>query len=179
MNVLRMMLLGFAMLLSTACAAQPQGEPQAPTQAEADNTITLVERPVPETHPVSGLRNIPLMVKTDTEEIGFLVELADTPEAQAKGLMFRTELNEFGGMLFPSERPQIRSFWMKNTPLPLDIIFIGEDNRIINIAANTTPYSLESVRSEGPAIAVFEIRGGRAAQLGIEPGDLVEWRMPE
>ena len=64
---------------------------------------------------------------------------------------------------------------MKNTPLPLDIIFIAEGGRIANIAANTVPYSLDPVLSEGAAIAVLEIPGGRAAQLGIRAGDRVAW----
>jgi len=71
--------------------------------------------------------------------------------------------------------PEPRSFWMKNTPLSLDIIFVGSDGRISNIAANTVPYSLDSVPSSGFAIAVLELRAGRAAQLGIVPGDKVNW----
>jgi uncharacterized membrane protein (UPF0127 family) len=66
---------------------------------------------------------------------------------------------------------------MKNTPIGLDIVFIGPDRRILNIET-AVPYSLESVPSAGPVIAVFEIRGGLAAELGIEPGDKVEWDLP-
>jgi uncharacterized membrane protein (UPF0127 family) len=80
-------------------------------------------------------------------------------------------------MIFPSNTPQMRSFWMKNTPISLDIIFIGPDRRILNIET-AVPYSLESVQSDGEVIAVFEIRGGLAKQLGIGPGDLVEWDIP-
>src|SRR3546814_4402450 len=93
--------------------------------------------------------------------------------------MFRTDIGADEGMLFPSREPMVRSFWMKNTPLSLDIIFIGPDRRIINIAANTTPYSLDSVVSDGPAVAVLELVGGRAAELGIGPGDKVDWRSEE
>jgi len=98
-----------------------------------------------------------------------------TPQEQARGLMFRTELGPNEGMVFPRNPPDVASFWMKNTPLPLDIIFIGEDGRIMNIAANTVPYSLDSVSAVGLTSAVLEIPGGRAAELGIEPGDAVEW----
>ena len=89
--------------------------------------------------------------------------------------MFRTELGDFEGMIFPYDGTRAQSFWMKNTPLPLDIIFIGPDRRISNIAAMAEPYSLESVYSVGPVLGVLELRGGRAQELGIEPGDLVEW----
>jgi len=118
-------------------------------------------------------------VVDEDERHQFRVELADTREAQARGLMFRTELGDFEGMLFPSETPTPRSFWMRNTPLSLDIIFVGVDGRISNIAANTVPYSLESVLSEGPAIAVLELRAGRAAALGITAGDKVEYVLPD
>ena len=129
------------------------------------------------THAISGLPLVTVTIDTGEERIEFLSELALTPEAQAKGLMFRDELPEFTGMLFPSASAQVRSFWMKNTPLPLDIIFIGPDRRIINIETGV-PYSTDGVRSEGPAAAVFEIGGGRAAELGIEPGDTVSYELP-
>ena len=89
--------------------------------------------------------------------------------------MFRTQLGPDEGMIFPRQGNAQASFWMKDTPLPLDIIFIGPDSRISNIAAMTTPYSLDSVTSIGPASAVLELAGGRAEELGIEAGDLVEY----
>ena len=130
-------------------------------------------------HPLSGLRVIDLAVQTDNATHDFKVELADTQEAQARGLMFRNELGDFEGMLFPSDGPEPRSFWMKNTPLSLDIIFVGTDGRITNIAANTEPYSTLSVSSSGLTSAVLELRAGRAAALGIEPGDKVEYSLPQ
>jgi uncharacterized membrane protein (UPF0127 family) len=129
-------------------------------------------------HPVSGLRVIDLVVERGGNRLPFRVELADTPEAQARGLMFRTRLGDNEGMIFPSAVPEPRSFWMKNTPLSLDIIFIGADGRIANIAANTTPYSLDSVTSQGLASAVLELRAGRAKELGIVPGDKVSYSLP-
>ncbi|WP_379922604.1 DUF192 domain-containing protein [Erythrobacter sp. R86502] len=126
-------------------------------------------------HPDSGLAVIDLVVQRGDRRIPFKVELANSPEAQARGLMFRTALGDDEGMIFPSAAPEARSFWMKNTPLSLDIIFIGPDRRIANIAANTVPYSLDSVRSDGLVSAVLELRGGRAAELGIVPGDTVRW----
>ena len=154
-------------LLCMACSPQ--------TSASSSQPIAVTETAREKVHPVSGLPIIPLTVHSGKEKIGFAVEVASTPQEQARGLMFRTELNEFAGMIFPYKSPQILGFWMKNTPLPLDIIFIDEDGRIINIAAETTPYSLDSVYSERPAMAVLEIAGGRAAELGIKPGDKVAW----
>lgn len=147
----------------------------ADAQSGATDQAAIAE---PVRHPVSGLQMIDLAVLSGATRHNFRVELAGTREAQAQGLMFRTELGDNEGMLFPSEVPDVRSFWMKNTPLALDIIFIGVDGRILNIAANTVPYSLESVRSEGMASAVLELRGGRAAELGLKPGDAVEYALP-
>ncbi len=121
---------------------------------------------------------IDLTVDRGGKTLAFKVELAASAEAQAKGLMFRTALGDNEGMIFPTAVPEVRSFWMKNTPLSLDIIFIGPDGRIANIAADTVPYSLDSVRSNGPASAVLELRAGRAAELGIVPGDRVMWESP-
>ncbi|NIJ62579.1 DUF192 domain-containing protein [Qipengyuania flava] len=151
-----------------ACSPQTQaGAASEPTES--------APAPAASVHPVSGLAVIPLTVTSGDERIAFSVEVADTPEAQARGLMFRTDLGDNEGMIFPYDGTRAQSFWMKNTPLPLDIIYIGPDRRISNIAAETEPYSLEPVYSVGPVLGVLELRGGRAAELGIEPGDLVEW----
>ena len=152
--------------LAACSAAESNGAVAAASETNAENGAV---------HPVSGLKIIDLTVDTGDKKLAFKVELADTPEAQGRGLMFRTELGDNEGMIFPSKSPQTRSFWMKNTPLPLDIIFIGTDGRILNIAAMTEPYSLESVYSVGVTSGVLEIRGGLAEELGIEPGDMVEW----
>lgn len=152
-----------AVALLAACSPQPATE------------ATPAATTGPATHPVSGLPVIPLTVATANGKHGFRVEVARSEEEQARGLMFRTELGPDEGMIFPREPADVASFWMKNTPLPLDIIFIGTDHRILNIAANTTPYSLTPVGAVGLTGAVLEIPGGRAAQLGIVPGALVSW----
>jgi uncharacterized membrane protein (UPF0127 family) len=159
--------------LGTLTACSPGEITAARAQTPAAPVSAEVAR-----HPVSGLQVIDLTVMRGDKRLPFKVELADSPEAQAKGLMFRTELGDFEGMIFPSAVPQPRSFWMKNTPLSLDIIFIGPDGRITNIAADTVPYSLDSVSSSGVAAAVLELRAGRAAELGIVPGDKVEYALP-
>lgn len=151
--------------LLAACAPHEAGDAVAAQHAKSIQT-----------HPVSGLKVVPLTITSDDTSAGFRVEIAQSDAEQAKGLMFRTQLAPDEGMIFPRNPPDIASFWMKNTPLPLDIIFVGEDGRILNIAANTVPYSLDPVGAEGLTSLVLEIPGGRAAQLGIEAGDLVEWR---
>ena len=103
----------------------------------------------------------------------FSVELAANQEAQARGLMFRKELPEGHGMLFDFQREQEVSFWMKNTYIPLDMIFIRGDGRILRIAENTVPLSVQLVPSGGPVRAVLEVIGGTARKLGIAPGDQV------
>jgi len=108
----------------------------------------------------------------------FCVEVARTEAEQAQGLMFRKSLAPNAGMIFPMHPPRFASFWMKNTLIPLDIIFIRADGRIARIAARTTPHSLAPVTSGEPVAAVFEIAGGRAAQLGIAAGDRVTWGRP-
>ena len=103
----------------------------------------------------------------------FAVEMASTPEEQAKGLMFRRHLPEGQGMLFDFHREQPTSFWMKNTYIPLDMIFIRGDGRILRIAENTEPLSEALVTSGGPVRAVLEVIAGTARKLGIAPGDRV------
>ena len=149
-----------------ACAQQGTANEPAPSASQQAQD---------EVHPISGLKIVPVTVTSGKVKHVFRAELADSREAQGKGLMFRTELPDDAAMIFPSVPQTARSFWMKNTPLPLDIIFIGTDGRILNIAAMTEPYSLESVYSDGLTSGVLEIRGGLAAELGIGPGDLVEW----
>ena len=103
----------------------------------------------------------------------FAVELASTPEEHAKGLMYRRQLPEGQGMLFDFHREQPTSFWMKNTYIPLDMIFIRGDGRILRIAENTVPLSEALVPSGGPVRAVLEVNAGTAKKLGIAPGDRV------
>ncbi len=110
----------------------------------------------------------------------FKVDLADTVAEQQRGLMYRTGIPKDGGMLFapyPPEGggPREASFWMKNTPSTLDIIFIRADGTIAHIAENTVPFSESPIPSGEPVGAVLEINGGRALELGIVEGDSVSW----
>ena len=125
----------------------------------------------------AGLEQVQLTVTTAKgAKHRFIVEVASTPEQQAYGLMNRQTLAPDRGMIFPYEPPQPVSFWMKDTLIPLDIIFIAPGGRIGSIAENTVPLSLEPVVSTEPTEAVLELAGGRAAELGLAAGDRVAWR---
>lgn len=104
----------------------------------------------------------------------FTVWLADTPQRQAQGLMFVRSLPADRGMLFVHREPRAISMWMKNTYIPLDMVFIDAAGRIQQIVEQTTPHSLDLIRSEAPARAVLEIAGGEARKLGLHAGQLVK-----
>lgn len=103
----------------------------------------------------------------------FSVELAINDADRQKGLMFRKELPEGQGMLFDFKQDQDVSMWMRNTYIPLDMLFINADGRIRRIAENTTPLSERTIPSGGPVRGVLEVIGGTAKKLGIAPGDRV------
>ena len=155
----------FAVLASAALAvALVACSPGTRANAQAAGSAQVA------THPVSGLKVIPLVVDRGGKKLTFKVELADTPEAQAKGLMFRTELGDFEGMIFPSAVPEARAFWMKNTLIPLDMIFAGPDGVVKTVHENAVPLD-ETAIPGGPGIyAVLEINGGLARRMGIAPG---------
>jgi len=104
----------------------------------------------------------------------FNIRIADTPEHQELGLMFVSHLPSDEGMLFPQERPRIVSMWMKNTLIPLDMLFIDEHGKIVCLLANTKPESLDILSCEKPVKAVLEIGGGESQRRGISVGDKVE-----
>ncbi|MBU6267988.1 MAG: DUF192 domain-containing protein [Sphingomonadales bacterium] len=128
----------------------------------------------PATHPVSGLPVVDLTVTHDGKPHAFRVEVARTGPEQERGLMFRTAMGADEGMIFPMN-PRPASFWMKNTVIPLDIIFVGTNGRVLNIAANAIPYDETPLNSNGPVKGVLELNGGRAKALGITSGDTVKW----
>ncbi len=115
-----------------------------------------------------------LSVVTDDTSHVFEVEVADSPEERARGMMFRDVLPNSQGMLFEFPEQQIASIWMKNTSVFLDVLFVRADGTILKIEHSAQPYSLRSMTSEAPVAAVLELAGGQALALGIEPGDKVE-----
>lgn len=104
-----------------------------------------------------------------------VIELAESDQEQAQGLMYRRSLPERGGMLFVSQEPSMRSFWMRNTPLPLDIIFLDDSLRVVNIVKRTTPYSEEHILSTAPAQYVLEVRAGMSDRWGVDSTAYVTW----
>ena len=120
-----------------------------------------------------GMKRTPLAIVTESGRHKFTVELAVSDKEQERGLMFRRRMAADAGMLFDYKRPQIITMWMRNTLIPLDMIFIGADGKIINIAQRTVPGSLDSIPSRTPALAVLEVNGGTSSRLKIKPGDRV------
>lgn len=115
----------------------------------------------------------PLTIQTKNGPVAFTVEMASTPAERAKGLMYRTELAPNAGMLFDFGVEQPIYMWMKNTYIPLDMVFIRADGRIASIAENTTPLSTQTIESGGSVKAVLELAGGTAKARGLAVGDQV------
>ena len=123
--------------------------------------------------PQPSLRTAKVVIDTQKGPVAFNVEVAADAASRAKGLMYRTTLAADAGMLFDYHQPNLAAFWMKNTPLSLDMLFIRQDGTVSTIAANTVPYSEDQIPASEPVRAVLEINGGRAMALGIQPGDKV------
>jgi uncharacterized membrane protein (UPF0127 family) len=115
-----------------------------------------------------------LVIATHGRDIKFDVELATNDAERARGLMYRKQLGPYEGMLFDFYKEMPVSFWMKNTLIPLDMVFIAADGTVKHVHANAVPMSTDTVPSRFPVRAVLEINGGSAALLGIKPGDIVK-----
>lgn len=128
----------------------------------------------------TAAKTIALTVASSNGTHAFQVEVAKSAADQEKGLMFRTDIADNGGMLFwpypaGGGAPKEASFWMKNTPSPLDIIFVRTDGTIARIAENAIPGDETPIKSGEPVGAVLELKGGRSSALGIAEGDKVTW----
>ncbi|MBV8455201.1 MAG: DUF192 domain-containing protein [Acetobacteraceae bacterium] len=145
----------FLLTLAAAvpAAAWAQAEPNGPQPELPKQQITIVTK--------NGQKHV------------FSVEMATTPQEQETGLMFRKSVPPDGGMLFVWDVPQVSHMWMKNTLVPLDMVFIRPDGVIDSIAENTVPHSLRDISSHGDVIATLELAGGTTARLGITVGDKV------
>jgi uncharacterized membrane protein (UPF0127 family) len=108
--------------------------------------------------------------------VSITIEIADTPEARIKGLMERWSLPDLHGMLFIFDRPEMQRFWMHNTPLSLDMIFVDEHRRILNMSEATTPMSKQTYSSRGPAKYVVEVKAGFSKRHGIQEGMSIQWQ---
>jgi uncharacterized membrane protein (UPF0127 family) len=146
----------FAALAAAPAACQPAATP-----------VVLERSP-------AGLQQIPLTIASAGKTHRFTVEVAASPQEQATGLMNRPSLAPDRGMIFPYSPPQPVAFWMRNTLIPLDMIFIRADGTIARIAT-ATPLDETPVPGGEPVAAVLELAGGRAAELGIREGAKVHW----
>lgn len=140
------MVLFASVILAPPVTAQPQ-----PTLPQSDLVITTAKGPQK-----------------------FKVELADNDASRSRGMMFRTSMAPDAGMLFDFKNEQMASFWMRNTLLPLDMLFIKADGTILNIHQRAIPHDESGINSTGPVRAVLEVNGGTASRLGIKPGDKVQ-----
>jgi hypothetical protein len=154
---MRRLILGLVLALAAGCSSPGRGDDLAPQSGL----------------PVENLQ----IVTHDGRVHNFRVEIADNDASRERGLMFRKSLAPDAGMLFDFKTPQDVSFWMKNTLIPLDMVFIDAHGVVLNVAANATPLSEANIPSAGPVLGVLEIKGGRAAEIDIEPGDKVRERI--
>ncbi|MGU3577190.1 DUF192 domain-containing protein [Brucellaceae bacterium C25G] len=113
----------------------------------------------------------PLVFQTNQGDKTIELEIADTDESRMRGLMFRTDLPQQRGMLFDFKQVRLVIMWMKNTPLPLDMVFLHQDGTIAVIRENTTPFSENIVSSGEPVAYVIELNAGMAKTLGLQAGD--------
>ncbi len=158
-----------AAALLSACAAEAvdarpaQAAGCAPSAPEARRAVAgPVER---------------LDIATARGSVRLQVEIADTEAERSQGLMCRSAMAADHGMLFDFKAEKPVYFWMKNTILPLDMLFVAADGRIVAIAPQTTPFSEDPVGPGVPVLAVLELNAGRAAALGIAPGDRISHRI--
>ncbi len=153
----------FTLCLLAACQTEPGAEP--PEESETmisfrkDGTLTFT----------SG----------DQEVVTIDIEIAETDSARTRGLMQRTSLPEKGGMLFVFDREEPQGFWMANTPLSIDLIFVSADSHIVSIAKYAKPLSQETILSRAPARYVVEVPAGFADTYGLLEGDGLRWQRTE
>ena len=154
---MRRLILGLVLTLAAACGSVGEGAQNASQH---------------------GLPVEPLQIVTHDGHVHrFHVEIADNYASRERGLMFRKSLGPDAGMLFDFKTEQPVAFWMKNTLIPLDMVFIDAHGTVVNVAANARPMSEANIPSDGPVLGVLEIRGGRAAEIGVQRGDKVRERI--
>jgi hypothetical protein len=124
--------------------------------------------------PADAMRRETLTLHTAQGQHVIDIEVTETPEEMARGLMFRPHLAEKAGMLFVYDAPREVTMWMENTRIPLDMVFIRADGIVHRIQAWTEPFSRETIHSRGSVVACLELAGGAAERLGLKPGDRVE-----
>lgn len=148
----------------SGCGSKPSAATQEPAAETAGEPA------------VQRLRTVPLTIVTnDGKRHVYTVEVARTSDEQAQGLMYRRAMPKDAGMIFPFPAPRPATFWMRNTYIPLDMVFLLADGRIESILADVPPLNEAQRSSLGPVAAVLELNAGEAARIGATPGDLVEY----
>lgn len=155
---MRLLLLFACVLLAAGCRSEERDLPTIRTDAEfrTDGRLTFLG---PTGEPISTID----------------IEIAETDEARRLGLMGRRSLPAQSGMFFIMDDTDTTGFWMRSTPMPLDIIFVGPDSQVVSIARRTTPYSDEVISPAAPKKYVVEVRAGQAARLGITDSTRITW----
>ncbi len=146
----------------------------APYLAAAALAVACANTPAPAADLFPALSQAEIAVETAGGDHRFRVWIADDDRSRTRGLMFVRELPADRGMLFIFQVPQPAVFWMSNTYLSLDLIFIDPRGRVLNIVADARPFSVTPIESDGPVIAVLELLGGTSARIGLAPGDRIE-----
>lgn len=162
MPLRRLVLLVLMLTALAACRDEPTGR----------RSLPVVQRDIPFRHDGT----LDLLTAEGAPVATLSIEIAATDSAHARGLMQRREMPPQTGMLFVYPDAAPRSFWMRNTPMPLDILFIDAEGQVLNVARRTRPLSDDEIRSEGAAQLVLELRAGTADRLGLAPGQRVRWR---
>jgi uncharacterized membrane protein (UPF0127 family) len=165
--------LGAALLLA-ACAPAPEPAETPPPAAAKPEVRPVIPEGAVGPAP-AGFEALEIV--TPQGRTRFFVEIADDEAERERGLMFRESLAPDRGMLFDFKTPQPVAFWMKNTLIPLDILYVQADGTVLSIARNATPRSEVPMPSGGPIRGALEIAGGRAEQIGVLPGDKVAHRI--
>lgn len=122
--------------------------------------------------PNAGLATVPVTLVTDKGRHAYKIEVAATPAEQQCGLMYRKAMPRKTGMMFPFEPARRATFWMENTPLALDLVFVAPDDTVLTVASGK-PYSRDIIDSQGVAAAVIELNAGEAKRIGLQPGDRI------
>ena len=166
-----------ALALLAACSERPSAQP-----APAASQTPAAAISAPTKAPIGAVGEAPagfeaLETVTPSGRTRFFVEIADNDAERERGLMFRKSLAPDRGMLFDFKTPREVAFWMRNTLIPLDIIYIQADGTVLSIARNATPLSEAPIPSGGATLGVLELAGGRSAEIGLMPGDRIEHRM--
>jgi len=150
-------LLLIGLLLLAACASKEETPPNADGPFRVDGTLAFVR---PDGSVIRAIE----------------IEIAEDEKARQTGLMYRRKMTLGQGMLFLFDEEEIRRFWMANTPIPLDIMFVGADSQVVSIARRTRPLSQENVVSTSPAQYVVEVRGGFSERYGIDENTRIRWQ---